>query len=79
MSKVAQWKAQSASTQRVKAFRLMYKVRLHVRPDPDDLPAVKLTYLQVLCTCLVKGDCLQRSCVRKHREEELGGDYRHVA
>lgn len=31
----------------MKKFQLMFKVRLHIRPEEDDLAGVKLAYLQV--------------------------------
>ena len=44
---VAQWKTQACATGGVKKFQLFYQVRLHLRPNENDLAAVKLTYLQV--------------------------------
>lgn len=44
---VAQWRTQAAATSGVKKFQLLFKVRLHLRPDDDDLAGIKLTYLQV--------------------------------
>ncbi|CAM9657346.1 unnamed protein product [Pylaiella littoralis] len=45
---VAQWRAQTVATSGVKKFQLLYKVRLHIRPDKDDLAGIKLTYLQAV-------------------------------
>lgn len=46
-AQVAQWRTQAAATSGVKKFQLLFKVRLHLRPDDDDLAGIKLTYLQV--------------------------------
>ncbi|CBN75367.1 conserved unknown protein [Ectocarpus siliculosus] len=45
---VAQWRTQAAATSGVKKFQLLFKVRLHLRPDDDDLAGIKLTYLQAV-------------------------------
>ncbi|CAM9619764.1 unnamed protein product, partial [Scytosiphon promiscuus] len=45
---IAQWRTQASATSGVKKFQLLFKVRLHIRPDEDDLAGVKLTYLQAV-------------------------------
>lgn len=51
--KVSLWKSQEFALAGLKKSRFLYKLRIHLRPNENDLPAVKLTYLQVF----FHGDC----------------------
>eukprot|EP00904_Undaria_pinnatifida_P004150 jgi/Undpi1/13736/HiC_scaffold_9.g03389.m1 len=75
---VAQWRTQACATGGVKKFQLFYQVRLHLRPNENDLAAVKLTYLQAvhdLCagTYMVSTeDCVQLAAFQLQASK---GDY----
>lgn len=77
--KLSLWKKETNATAGVKRFQFVYKVRIHVRPDEDDLAAVKLTYLQVF---FLYADCRavihERVRMYKAQATALDGAYRVV-